>query len=220
MLNDGQATTAASYAPPPSRSRRTPPRSANDDTRGDRRHRATVTGNAITGTGADTDAQDPSAALVVSALRTGTELAGAGTAGTVGNALVGTYGALTLNFDGTYTYQVDNNNAGRAGTAGSLQTLDDIFTYTVRDTAGLTDLAQIRITITGANDPRSPIADAISATEAGGLANGTAGVNPSAAATGPASATTPIPTLDTLKVVQAPQPARRPGRSTPASTPR
>ena len=114
---------------------------------------ATVTGNA---TANDTDAQDPTSALVVSALRTGTEAAGTGTAGVVGNPLVGIYGALTLNFDGSYTYQLDNNNAA-VQAAGSTDHLHDFFTYTVRDTAGLTDLAQIDIDITGANDP--PIAN-------------------------------------------------------------
>jgi len=133
---------------------------------------------AATATVNDTDAQDPSSALVVNAIRTGTEAAGTGTAGTVGNALVGQYGALTLNFDGTYTYQLDNNNAA-VQAANSTDHLHDFFTYTVRDTAGLTDLAQIDIDITGANDPPVANPDAVSATEAGGPGNTTAGVNPS-----------------------------------------
>ncbi len=44
--------------------------------------------------------------LSVSAIRTGTE-AGSGTSGTVGAALTGTYGTLTLNADGSYSYVAD-----------------------------------------------------------------------------------------------------------------
>ena len=125
----------------------------------------------------DTDAETPSSALVITGVRTGAE-AGSGTSGTVGNALVGTFGALTLNFDGSYTYQVDNSNATVQG-LGSSDHVNDVFTYTVQDTAGLTDTAQITVTIAGANDPPTAVLDAVSATEAGGVANGTPGVDPS-----------------------------------------
>ena len=50
----------------------------------------------------DTDS-DASASLVVSAIRLG-NTEGSGTAGTVGSALTGTYGQLTLNANGSYTY--------------------------------------------------------------------------------------------------------------------
>ncbi len=58
------------------------------------------------------------------------------------------------------------------------QTLSDVFTYTLTDAGGLTSSTQITITIRGANDTPTSNADSASATEAGGLANGTAGNNP------------------------------------------
>jgi VCBS repeat-containing protein len=69
----------------------------------------------------------------------------------VGAALTGTYGSLTLNANGSYTYVVTESNptveALRAG-----QSLNEVFTYTVQDAGGLTDTAQLTITINGAND--------------------------------------------------------------------
>ena len=60
----------------------------------------------------------------------------AGAGGTVGAAKAGTYGSLTLNADGSYSYVANNANALAAG-----QTATDTFTYTVRDAAGATSTA-------------------------------------------------------------------------------
>ena len=103
---------------------------------------------------ASQDALRDVASLVVSAIRTGTE-AGSGTSGTVGSALPGTYGTLTLKADGSYTYVVNNNDAAvQALNTGG--TLTDTFTYTVKavkDPGGLlTNTAQLTITINGADD--------------------------------------------------------------------
>ncbi len=87
----------------------------------------------------------------VLAIRTGTE-AGSGTAGSVGSALTGTYGALTLNANGSYTYVVDNANVAVQALRTTANTLSETFTYTMRDAAGATDVAQLTITIQGAND--------------------------------------------------------------------
>ena len=110
----------------------------------------------------------------VTAIRTGSE-AGSGTAGSLGVALAGAYGKLTLIADGSYQYVVDNANPLVEALRTSGQTLADTFTYTIRDTAGATDLAQLTITIQGAND--NPVArdDAGTAVEAGGVANTTPG---------------------------------------------
>src|SRR5262249_33716302 len=59
------------------------------------------------------------------------------------------------------------------------QTLQDVFHYTIQDTAGAQDSATFTVTIQGANDNPTASADNISAAEAGGLSNGTAGVDPS-----------------------------------------
>ena len=95
----------------------------------------------------DADGDDP-ANLVVSAVRVGSS-EGSGTAGTLGQALTGTYGQLTLNADGSYTY-VANQDAADALDAGENAT--DVFNYTVSDGNGGTDTATITITILGATD--------------------------------------------------------------------
>ena len=52
----------------------------------------------------DTDVDNSS--RTVTAIRTGTE-SGTGTAGAVATALTSTYGTLTINADGSYTYSAD-----------------------------------------------------------------------------------------------------------------
>ena len=85
----------------------------------------------------DTD-DDADASLTVSAIRTGSS-EGAGTAGTIGSALTGSYGALTMAADGTYTYVAGSS----AGT--------DSFNYTVTDEFGATDIATLTITVNSSN---------------------------------------------------------------------
>ena len=63
--------------------------------------------------------------------------------------LTSSFGTLTLNSDGSYSY-VANGQASKALAAGD--TSDDVFTYTMRDTAGVTSSATLTITITGSND--------------------------------------------------------------------
>ncbi|MER9197578.1 VCBS domain-containing protein, partial [Mesorhizobium australicum] len=105
----------------------------------------------------DTDSDDGQASLVVSAVRTGAE-SGSGSAGTIGSALVGTYGSLTLNANGTYTYTLNNSDVDTNALANGI-TVTEVFTYTVRDPHGLTDTAQLTITITGTNDAPIAVAD-------------------------------------------------------------
>ncbi|MVV48669.1 DUF4347 domain-containing protein [Pseudomonas sp. PB120] len=126
---------------------------------------------------ADLPAHDYGETRAVSSVRTGAE-AGTGTAGTLGTELRGTYGWLTLNADGSYSYRLDNSMAEvQALRIGN--TLADVFTYSVIDASGAQDSAALTITIQGSND--TPVAqnDANTAIEAGGLNNGTPGVNPS-----------------------------------------
>ncbi len=113
----------------------------------------------------------------VSSVRTGSEAA-SGTAGALGTELRGTYGWLTLNADGSYSYRLDNSMAAvQALRAGN--TLLDAFSYEVIDATGATDRATLNINIQGRND--TPIAqnDSNTAVEAGGLNNATPGTNPS-----------------------------------------
>ncbi|GGP18860.1 VCBS domain-containing protein [Silvimonas iriomotensis] len=149
------------------------------------------TGNVITddnGQGVDHDVDAPdqvAGALTVTGARTGTEAAGGSmssvTAGSTSasNALtlVGQYGSLHIGADGTYEYDVDSNNAAvQALPAGA--TLTETFSYRLSDSHGLTDVAQLVVTVTGVNDPPVPTADTAHAVEAGGTNNQTPGINP------------------------------------------
>ncbi|WP_212625520.1 VCBS domain-containing protein [Pseudomonas sp. PP3] len=125
----------------------------------------------------DLPARDYGETRAVSSVRTGTE-AGSGTAGTLGSELRGTYGWLTMNADGSYSYRLDNSMAAvQALRVGN--TLIDSFSYSVIDAAAATDIATLNITIEGRND--TPVAqnDVNTAIEAGGLGNATPGLNPS-----------------------------------------
>ena len=107
----------------------------------------------------DTDA-DESASLTVSEVRTGAE-DGTGNSGTVGSALTGTYGTLTLNSNGSYTYVADQD-AADALDAGDTAT--DVFTYTVTD-GSASDTATLTITVTGINDDPVAVNDTDSVNE-------------------------------------------------------
>ncbi|MBB4864968.1 putative repeat protein (TIGR01451 family) [Pseudomonas nitritireducens] len=158
-----------------------------------------ITGNAGVGTDTDVDnADQPNATqLKVDGVRAGLETAGSvpgnvssGTPGVIAGFVArtpdgsllfnatGSFGQLTLNQDGSYTFVVNSADPTiRALTAN--QTLDVIFTYRIHDTGGLTDTAQLVITVRGVNDP--PVVNPVSvdAIEAGGLNNSIPGLDPS-----------------------------------------
>jgi VCBS repeat-containing protein len=118
------------------------------------------------------DADPNGDVLTVTAIRTGTE-AGSGTAGTIGSALNETYGILTIAANGSYTYAA-TRPAVEALAAGA--TAIDYFTYTVSDSKGGTDVAQLTITITGVNDAPTAVNDAGSVNEDATLTVAAAGV--------------------------------------------
>lgn len=69
--------------------------------------------------------------------------------GNPGEAVNGTYGTLTLNADGTYTYQLTPGVDVPKG-----ESVTEEFTYTIKDADGDTSEATLTITITGdANEP-------------------------------------------------------------------
>ncbi|MFD1007728.1 immunoglobulin-like domain-containing protein [Oceanisphaera ostreae] len=82
------------------------------------------------------------------------------TSGTIGTALSGAYGQLTLNADGTYSYQLDNTNVTVNGLKDG-DILTEEFTYTIKDADGDSSTATITITIDGKTDgvPTLVIAD-------------------------------------------------------------
>ena len=101
---------------------------------------ANVTGNLLTN---DTD-PDAGDTKTVSAIAT------ANTAGNVGSALTGTYGSLTVNADGSYSYALDHNNAATLALPVG-QTLTETFNYTTKDSGDLSASSTLTVTIDGTN---------------------------------------------------------------------
>jgi VCBS repeat-containing protein len=111
---------------------------------------ATLSATAATGVLANDTDVDAGDTKTVSAVSFGA------TAGTVGTALVGTYGTLTLNADGSYSYAA---NRPASDALAASQTANEVFSYTVRDAAGATSTTTITFTITGTNDAPVAVAD-------------------------------------------------------------
>ncbi|MDO8788210.1 MAG: VCBS domain-containing protein [Sulfuritalea sp.] len=127
---------------------------------------ATLTQTALTGViqgagGIDTDEESASNLLVVSGAVAG---AGAVTQGVgVGTSLAGTYGHLTLNADGSYSYVADQAAADGLATGA---TADDLFTYTVKDPSNnVSNTTTLTITVTGTNDAPVAVVDSYTAVE-------------------------------------------------------
>ncbi len=100
----------------------------------------------------DVDTDDVSGSLTITDIRTGPK-DGTGTDGTVGVALTGEFGTLTVNADGSYTYVADQDKSDQLTTG---QTGTDTFTYTVSD-GNDTSTAELSFTVTGIND-NDPVA--------------------------------------------------------------
>ena len=93
---------------------------------------------------------------------------------TTTGSFTGTYGTLTLNADGSYSYALDNSRVATNALAQG-EHAADVFNYTMRDTAGATSSAALTIDITGTNDAPDIT---------GGTTTGTATEDSSAQATG------------------------------------
>ncbi|MFK4823135.1 beta strand repeat-containing protein, partial [Ochrobactrum quorumnocens] len=104
---------------------------------------ATATGNVLTN---DTDVDEgEKATLAVNEVKFGD------TVGMVGSSIQGTYGTLTLNSDGSYTYELDNTSTQTQSLKQGEQ-VTETFTYTAVDDNGTTSSSTLTITVTGAND--------------------------------------------------------------------
>src|SRR5215510_7379771 len=90
-----------------------------------------------------------------------------GLVGNVGIPVASAHGWLTLNADGTYSYEVNNADAD-VQALGVGESFTEIFSYTITDVDGNTSTATLTITITGTND--GPVANADSNTVAEGAA--------------------------------------------------
>ncbi|MBK7025219.1 MAG: hypothetical protein IPH41_17655, partial [Sulfuritalea sp.] len=121
----------------------------------------TAINGVIRGVGTDTDVDNTTASLVVSGVRVGV---GAVTQGVgVGTSLTGTYGTLTLNADGSYTY-IANQAAADSLATGA--TANDVFTYTAKDPGtAVSNTTTLTITVTGTNDVPVCAVDTYSAVE-------------------------------------------------------
>ena len=107
-----------------------------------------ATGNVLTN---DTDSDDAASALAIRGVGAGAESSTLANSN-VGSAVSGTYGDLTINSGGAYTYSVTGNAATNALRAG--ETATDVFSYKVMDdetNAGskAIDIGTITFTITG-----------------------------------------------------------------------
>ena len=104
-----------------------------------------ITGNVVTGTNATADTLGADSADItgVHAGTTASEI----TTG-VNTAVIGTYGDLTINADGSYTYVT--NAAAQALNTGDTKT--DTFSYTLKDSDGDFSTTTFTFTITGADE--------------------------------------------------------------------
>ncbi|MDO6823777.1 VCBS domain-containing protein [Marinobacter sp. 1_MG-2023] len=131
---------------------------------------ANASGNVITdddGDGVDSDPDGPVSQLVVSEVD--------GNVGDVGTTVAGSYGSVTIDPDGGYTYNLDNTSVAVQALAAG-ETLTDTFSYTMSDQDGNTDTASLTITITGSNDAPviigGPDSVALNETDSGLASNG------------------------------------------------
>ncbi|MGS4886538.1 cadherin domain-containing protein [Roseibium sp. MB-4] len=76
-----------------------------------------------------------------------------------GSTIPGDYGSLLINSDGTYTYILDPDSPA-AQALGQGESDVEVFTYTVTDSGGNTDTANLKITVNGYDDgPAVPNTD-------------------------------------------------------------
>jgi VCBS repeat-containing protein len=124
-------------------------------------------GNVLTN---DTDV-DAADVLSVKSARAGTEAAGGSLTAVSGATVInGIYGELTINPDGSYSYALDNTRGAVQALAEGV-TAFETFTYEVKDADGLTDLAQLTLSIAGADEPLTLIGNAGFDTLTGGGGN-------------------------------------------------
>ncbi|MEM1386427.1 MAG: tandem-95 repeat protein [Pseudomonadota bacterium] len=114
----------------------------------------------------DTD-PNPGASLIVVGFVAGNATAPLSTA--TGSSINGAFGALTLNGDGSWVYALNDTDPAVQALAEG-EAVQDVFSYTVADSGGLSDTTTLAITVTGSNDAPSVAAGALAATEDGPVA--------------------------------------------------
>lgn len=114
-----------------------------------------VTGNVLTGTGSATaDIVGDNGPLIVVGIVAGNSNENSSL--NINQIINGTYGSITLNASGDYIYKLDNvNNATDNLISG--QTVNDTFTYTIKDSKNNFSRANIIINISGSDDNRPSV---------------------------------------------------------------
>jgi VCBS repeat-containing protein len=87
-----------------------------------------------------------------------------GQATNVGMTVLGTYGSVVINTDGSYVYTLDDTDADTTALTNG-QLVEDSFNYTVADAHGLTGTTTLSIQVVGSND--APVGSAIAVLAAG-----------------------------------------------------
>ena len=75
------------------------------------------------------------------------------------HAVAGTYGSVTINSDGSYTYTLDNADRQRADHLAQGEHRRPTSSYTTTDEHGATSTSTLTITIAGTNDAPVAVAD-------------------------------------------------------------
>ena len=140
------------------------PSAANDTDAVTEDTNTSASGNVVTGVGEDGNA---AGADSYGADGAGAVTAIVGTAaGAIGGNTPGSYGTLTIDAQGNYTYTLSNGLSAVQG-LGVGDTLTDTFTYTITDADGDTSTATLEITINGTNDAPVVGADAVATSDEG-----------------------------------------------------
>ena len=114
------------------------------------------TGNVLTN---DTDADVTMSAGTTHTVTAATnELGGTATWVSTVGTLVGRYGTLTINANGSYSYNIDETNSAVKALT-SIEQLSEVFTYTIKDQTNLTDSSTLRIVVQGANNAPTAVDD-------------------------------------------------------------
>ena len=122
------------------------------------------------------------------------------TQGIISN-FVGTYGSLTLNMDGSFSYLVDSTNSSVQALNTNSSPLQDVFTYEAIDASGNVSKSTLTVSVYGVNNSALIAGTSTaSVTEKGGVNNATSG---QATATGTLTASDVDNTANTFAVASS-----------------
>jgi VCBS repeat-containing protein len=118
----------------------------------------------------DAAATDEDATELISVLRNDRDADGTPRSVAAADATSALGASVTVNPDGTLTYDPRGSAALQALAAG--EALEDTFAYTIRDVRGGADIGTVTVTVSGADEPLGPASGSAGGTEATGLGSG------------------------------------------------